>query len=273
MCLQIVSGLLFLLPVCMSAQSEEGIGINMDSDPIGAFHLDGRASAASSNPAEGGALSSVQQSDDVVISSEGRLGIGTVSPTARLTVDTQGAAGVYPLRVRDGSQGAGKMMTSDANGHASWQTITPLPQDSVYEIKTLSTSSVGYPVGSATKVATSAHPVDEDGFYSIDVRWWADFNNSNVTALQKSVVRFQLRRNGTIVDEFKYHEVVRYRWTAFFVLYATAQAGDELALYVFPEVYPAGATQLQIGNLATMEWCLSKVLYKKLGIGNSNLFN
>jgi hypothetical protein len=273
MCLQIVSGLLFLLPVCMSAQSEEGIGINMESEPIGAFHLDGHASAASSNPAGGGTLSPVQQSDDVVILSDGRLGIGTVSPTARLTVDTQGAAGVYPLRVRDGSQGAGKVMTSDADGHASWQTITPPPQDVVYALTTLSTSTVGYPVGTATKVATSEFSVAEDGFYSIDVRWWADFNNSSRSALQKSVTRFQLRRNGTeIVDEFKYHDVTRYRWTAFFVLYATAQAGDKLALYVLPEVYPSGAAQLRIGTLSHAQ-CQSKVLYKKLGIGNSNLFN
>jgi len=46
-----------------------------------------------------------------------RVGIGTDSPTAKL--DIQGT-----LRVADGTQGAGKVLTSDATGVASWANVS-----------------------------------------------------------------------------------------------------------------------------------------------------
>jgi hypothetical protein len=214
------------------------------------------------------------------------MGIGTTSPTARLTIDTQGAAGVYPIRLRDGSQGNGKIMTSEDNeGHASWQTITPPAKDVVYwPPVTLHTSQTAYPVGTPTKLP-SEFSVTEDGFYSVDVRWWVEFNdgyvsnNSPNTPLEKSITYFQLRRNSNdgqgdvVIDEIKHHEATRIRWTSFFVLYATAKAGDKLSLYVHSEVYPNGAYQILFRGASAGAWIQTKALYKKLGIGNSNLFN
>jgi len=52
--------------------------------------------------------------------SGGNLGIGTISPTAKLHI-----AGA--LKVVDGTQGAGKILTSDASGLASWQPPPPPP--------------------------------------------------------------------------------------------------------------------------------------------------
>ena len=46
------------------------------------------------------------------------IGIGTTTPTAKLDV-----TGTFKLN--DGSQGVGKVLTSDANGNASWQSIQP----------------------------------------------------------------------------------------------------------------------------------------------------
>lgn len=43
----------------------------------------------------------------------GNIGIGTTSPGAKLHL-------VGTLRIEDGSQGAGKVLTSDGNGNASW---------------------------------------------------------------------------------------------------------------------------------------------------------
>src|SRR5262249_35499108 len=48
-------------------------------------------------------------------SNSGNVGIGTSSPDTKLHIS--GA-----IKVADGSQGAGKVLTSDANGLASWQT-------------------------------------------------------------------------------------------------------------------------------------------------------
>ena len=45
----------------------------------------------------------------------GNVGIGTSAPTTKLDIDGQ-------IRVRGGSPGAGKVLTSDANGVATWQT-------------------------------------------------------------------------------------------------------------------------------------------------------
>lgn len=54
---------------------------------------------------------------------DGHVGIGVVSPQARLHVGGK-------LMITDGSQGAGKVLTSDANGLASWQ---PAVRDAYFE--------------------------------------------------------------------------------------------------------------------------------------------
>lgn len=51
-------------------------------------------------------------------SSEGNVGIGTPTPTAKLDVTGQ-------VKIQDGTQGASKILTSDANGLASWQELVP----------------------------------------------------------------------------------------------------------------------------------------------------
>lgn len=47
----------------------------------------------------------------------GNIGIGTTSPGAKLHL-------VGTLRIVDGNEGAGKVLTSDANGNASWSTMS-----------------------------------------------------------------------------------------------------------------------------------------------------
>ena len=53
-------------------------------------------------------------SDLLTIQNGGNIGIGTNSPTAKLHVTGS-------VKVVDGTQGVGKVLTSDANGFASWQ--------------------------------------------------------------------------------------------------------------------------------------------------------
>ena len=53
-------------------------------------------------------------SDSVIYESGDNVGIGTTNPGAKLEVNG-------PIKVTDGSQGAGKVLTSDASGLASWQ--------------------------------------------------------------------------------------------------------------------------------------------------------
>jgi uncharacterized protein (TIGR02145 family) len=64
-----------------------------------------------------------QLSGNDVYRINGNLGLGTDSPTQKLDVDGQ-------LRIRGGAPGAGKVLTSDANGSASWETPLTLPSGS-----------------------------------------------------------------------------------------------------------------------------------------------
>jgi hypothetical protein len=76
-----------------------GIGT---SSPLGKLHVNNDVSGADSS---------------VVITTEGKLGIGTINPTRKLDVNGN-------VKIADGTQGNGKILTSDANGNASWQTLS-----------------------------------------------------------------------------------------------------------------------------------------------------
>lgn len=49
---------------------------------------------------------------------------GTTSTNIGLSITTSGATNNYPLKLVDGLQGAGKVLTSDANGNASWAAVS-----------------------------------------------------------------------------------------------------------------------------------------------------
>ena len=50
----------------------------------------------------------------VVLGTTGNVGIGTATPTEKLEL-------IGKMKVVDGSQGTGKVLTSDANGVATWK--------------------------------------------------------------------------------------------------------------------------------------------------------
>ncbi|MGV0924084.1 hypothetical protein [Empedobacter tilapiae] len=61
------------------------VGINTEN-PQQLFHTDGKSSAATTNPTTG-VPSVAQQVDDVVITNQGRVGIGVITPTQSLDVN------------------------------------------------------------------------------------------------------------------------------------------------------------------------------------------
>lgn len=94
----------------LSAQAQtpaEAVGINTET-PRGVLHIDGGATDS-------------QPADDVLIDSGGRLGAGLTAPEAK--VDLSAAAEGDALRIADGTQGEGKVLTSGADGAASWTTL------------------------------------------------------------------------------------------------------------------------------------------------------
>jgi hypothetical protein len=87
------------------------VGIRME-DPQGLLHVDARADTK------------VDQNtgieDDVVFTPEGRIGVGTLSPQARLDIRS---ATPSAIRIADGTEGGGKVLFSDASGKAHWESM------------------------------------------------------------------------------------------------------------------------------------------------------
>jgi hypothetical protein len=102
------------------------VGINTKT-PLASFHIDGKGdnSAVPTN---------VQTANDFVVTSDGYVGIGTISPTVNLEIKTKGMPGsvVEGFRLVDGSEGIGKFLVSDSQGIGSWKSaiITRLSWDS-----------------------------------------------------------------------------------------------------------------------------------------------
>jgi hypothetical protein len=253
---------LWALPLCLRAQTA-GVGINTENLQ-GVVHVD----AAANNPSSGN-IPAAQQADDVVITQEGHAGAGTINPSTQLHIHTQGQTGVFPLRIAKGSpDNNNRMLTSDDDGVASWQTPPLPPSSDVYPITTVR-KNFSFPLGQETEAIDTQFTVPEDGFYSADVRFWGEWC-FNCNTLTLTVTRFQLRKNGTTVaDEFLYHEPSYTRLTVFFTLYTPAVQGDVLSLYVYPVTGANGLTADPTTTSADYAWIKTRVLYKKLGVNDN----
>ncbi len=89
----------------------------------------------------GGTAPADNVTDDIY--TQGNIGLGTATPTERL--DVQGS-----LKLQDGTEGTGKVLTSDQNGKASWLlpgtsvAISGVIPASAYTAALTSGSSIGY---------------------------------------------------------------------------------------------------------------------------------
>ncbi|TGN21444.1 hypothetical protein [Empedobacter tilapiae] len=77
--------LVILMSLFSSVTLFSQVGINTEN-PQQLFHTDGKSSAATTNPTTG-VPSVAQQVDDVVITNQGRVGIGVTTPTQSLDVN------------------------------------------------------------------------------------------------------------------------------------------------------------------------------------------
>lgn len=86
------------------------VGINTIS-PQGIFHVDPKSNTNGT----------IGTSDDVVVNSAGNLGLGTINPQAKIHIESGSAsAPEVGFVLEDGSQAITRVLTSDANGYASW---------------------------------------------------------------------------------------------------------------------------------------------------------
>ncbi|MGU3374831.1 hypothetical protein [Chryseobacterium sp. M5A1_1a] len=105
-----------LFPVLMISQiALAQVGIST-TNPQGAFHVDGGKDNSNSN-----VPSLSEQSNDFIVTSTGNAGIGTTTPSVKLEINSDGTNGA--IKIVDGTQGANKVLMSDANGVGTWNTL------------------------------------------------------------------------------------------------------------------------------------------------------
>ncbi|NIF04011.1 hypothetical protein F3J23_01040 [Chryseobacterium sp. Tr-659] len=95
------------------------VGVNTPN-PKGMFHLDGKKNNETS-----GNISPANQTDDVVMTADGFVGIGNNNPAASLDIKTAGtsAAPVPGIKITDGAQNENYVLTSDASGNGLWKPV------------------------------------------------------------------------------------------------------------------------------------------------------
>lgn len=114
----------FIYAVCITlflSETQAQIGVQTEN-PLAVLHVDPLRDTNSTGTSN--------TSDDVVITSAGNVGIGTVAPAAKL--DIRGT-----FRLRDGNQALNKVLVSDASGNAQWSDRPKLEVIEVNNINTL----------------------------------------------------------------------------------------------------------------------------------------
>ena len=98
--------LLFLSVIALCGILNAQVGINTEN-PQGMFHIDG----------QGNTTGNTNISDDVVVTATGKVGVGTNTPSNKLSIHTTGAN--TGLSLPNGAS-SGKVLTSDTQGNGMW---------------------------------------------------------------------------------------------------------------------------------------------------------
>lgn len=132
------------------------IGINTET-PLGIFHVDGQRNTT---------IAGTNISDDVIVSTAGRLGIGMIpGNTGKVQIQTT-ASSVSPMKLVDGNQGVGKVLVAtDNNGNMGW-VAPPVGWANVFYL----TGVRNFIDKSATSFFETIVPYT--GEYLVILRWW-----------------------------------------------------------------------------------------------------
>ncbi|MDR1356983.1 MAG: hypothetical protein LBJ58_04860, partial [Tannerellaceae bacterium] len=189
------------------------VGINTEN-PAGLFH--------------------VATDKDFVISNSGNVGIGTTSPAAKL--DVRGA-----VRIVDGLEAPGLMLTSDSVGNSRWALPT-LSGDKIVSVQELPAQT--FQPDTYTPVPASVYGVKSEGYHVFEIRWYAKYavpSRHIHTATHFRLVRKDaVTQTSSVVDEYEMYRNITTNAADAITIWTTlstyANAGDTLSLVVRPSI-------------------------------------
>lgn len=197
------------------------------------FHIDAKGNNTSSTT-----ISASDMADDIIIDSNGSIGVGTLAPTAKLHIDSSNSS-MYPIRIADGSEGDKKYLTSNDLGFGSW-VDKPEPNGVVY----YSTTPRVFPAGVYTElpaeINTPKYPritIPKEGNYIVTLRWWGNAVGAPSGVMTIGALDIQLCRvNGEVVDNTTYFVSIATGRFCFTVSLFGAKliAGEQLYLRLKP---------------------------------------
>ena len=246
--------LFFLLFLTVHLARAQQVGVNTDS-PQGVFHVDPM----------GNTSGTTNISDDMIVTGDGNIGLGTASPAAKLHPVKNGAEQL--LRIVDGTQGAGKILRSDANGNASWVDKPPASDGQIYHLT--GTSVTSYANGTYTLLRSV--PVTVSGNFLVTIRWWGvsqAVNTNNMTGAEFYVVQSSNAANNWSADQANVKDRADYyvttsanaRYCFSTSLFANIQAGTNLKVYI--RVVLGGPWQIGTASTTSSTWNPSIVVYR-----------
>jgi hypothetical protein len=120
---------IFILFTLISYSALAQIGIQTEQ-PTQFLHIDAAKNNNNNVP-----TTAAQIEDDIVISNDGKLGVGTITPLEKLDINGS-------IKIVDGNQALGKKLVTDINGLATWSDVIA-NKYAVWQLK--STTNFNFP--------------------------------------------------------------------------------------------------------------------------------
>ncbi|SHE79827.1 hypothetical protein [Dysgonomonas macrotermitis] len=233
------------------------IGINTEF-PLRVFHVDGAGDNTSSNPSE------AEQLNDVVVTSAGNLGIGTLTPVTKVDLKNDPISSVSSLRIQD-KLGAypNKVLESGTDGIAFWAEQPPSITKTYAAVP-----AQKFITRVRTRLVTDSDMViPQNGKYLLTLRWWSYYRWTNSPSKKVSIYVYVLKRGITgDLDQIEYYLLASQNQVISFTtsLYlGDCTAGEIVDIEIYPSIGGSGGdgqTQYELYGNATRPDLIPQVI-------------